>query len=202
MRPKPSDRAQQPLLPFIFGARWPGQDVSSHTCPWEEACQTFPHTSSRSKLTQRVPAGHSPRRGQRVAPPLTQASFAWTTSRRGFQYFYLLQISAWAREGKHCIKTCPVLNSSPLQPRTPQTSSPAGTTSSQSIFLVRDPKAANQGPRTYQSPKLSKTQIVQILFKLEDTLRVVILKIILSTYVQGQTRPARSETRPLSTRQG
>ena len=110
----------------------------------------------------------------------------------------------WGKQTLHRDLACTEQqdSSSRLQPCTPQTSSPAGTTSPQNIFLMRDPKAAHQRPRTYQSPKPGKMHIVQILFMLEDIPSVANLKIILSTYVQGQARAARSETRPLSTRRG
>lgn len=74
-------------------------------------CQIFSHDGSRSNTMQRVPSGHSPRRGETVASLLRHISSAWTTIRNGFQYLCIPQISSRAREGKRCIKTWFVLNS-------------------------------------------------------------------------------------------
>lgn len=174
-------------------------------CPWEEACQTFPHASNRLQLMQSVPGGHSPRRDKTVAPPVTQAPPLARDHKQKVVPAFLPPPNIRLGQGRQTLHrhlSCTEQQDStcPLQLCTPQTSSPASTTSSQSIFLVRDPKAAHQGPRTYQSPKLGKVHIVQILFMLVDTPSVVNLKIILSTYVEGQARAARSETRPLSAR--
>lgn len=82
----------------------------------------------------------------------------------------------------------------PLQPCTPQTSSPAGTTLFVSEHLSND---GNQGcPTTAKfMPRSQAWQNAYCadFFTLEYTPSVVALKIILSIYVQGKARAARSE---------